>query len=65
LTIKAPAGIEATPDSATAKKGSDEVKVTLHAKGDAKTGKEDVEVVGTPTTGHATNVKFTIEVKAK
>ena len=65
VTIKPPAGIEAHPDKATAKKGTDAVKVTLKANSDAKMGKEEVEVIGTPTTGQPAEVRFTIDVKAK
>jgi uncharacterized membrane protein len=65
VTFKAPAGIEIKPDTATAKKGSDDIKVSVHAKADAKVGKEDVEVIGTPTNGAATTVRFPVEVKAK
>jgi uncharacterized membrane protein len=65
LTFHAPKGIEVKPETATAKKGSDEVKITVHAAADAKTGKEEVEVVGTPATGSPTSVKFAVDVKQK
>jgi hypothetical protein len=65
VSFKAPPGVEVTPMTATAKKGADDVKVTLHAKADAKVGKEDVVVVGTPHTGTPTSVNMTVEVKQK
>lgn len=65
LTFKAPEGVQVTPDSATAKKGSDEAKITVKAADTATPGTTNVKVTGTPATGAAVSVDMGIEIKKK
>ena len=61
----ADSGVTVTPSSAVAKKGGDDVRVTVKAASDATVGTTNVEVMGTPATGKATSEKMGIEVKKK
>jgi len=65
LTFKAPEGVQVTPDSVTAKKGSDEPKITVKALDTATVGTTNVKVTGTPKTGAPASVDLGIEVKKK
>jgi len=65
LTFKAPAGLKVEPASATAKKGSDDVRVTVEAASDATVGTSDVHVNGHGGSGPDAAVDFKVEVKKK
>jgi len=65
LTLKAPTGLKVEPSTATAKKGSDEVRVTVEAMADATPGTSDVHVTGHGGSGPNADVDFKVEVKKK
>jgi len=65
LTFKPHDGITVTPDSWTAKKGSDEANITVKAADTAAVGTTNIAVTGTPKTGAAATVDLGIEVKKK
>jgi hypothetical protein len=65
LAFKAPNGIQVTPPDTMAKKGGDEIRVTVKAMPDAPVGTTNIEVTGTPTHGSATKVEMAVEIKKK
>jgi len=65
LTFKAPTGLKVEPATATAKKGNDDVRVTVEAMPDSTVGTSDVHVTGHGGSGPDANVDFKVEVKKK
>ena len=64
LKFDAPSGITVDPATHTVKSGDDKnVTVKVTAAKDAPVGDHDVKVTGTPTTGNATTVTFTVKVE--
>jgi len=66
LEVKAPAGIQVEPSSATIEPGDKgEVQLKITASKDAAIGEHKIQVKGTPDKGEPTETEFKITVSAK
>jgi hypothetical protein len=64
LQLKAPHGLNVTPETVTIPANATEAKITIEAEPDAPVGKVSIEAAGVPATGRSTALKIPIEVHA-
>lgn len=66
LEVKAPTGLQVTPESTTVKPGDKgDVQLEIKAAKDAPLGEQKIQLKGTPDKGESTQTEFKVTVSTK